>query len=45
MMLQVLLQLLFKTSDATWQAYNNYGGNSLYVGAGLPNNHGIKSQL
>ncbi len=22
---------LFKTSDATWQAYNNYGGNSLYV--------------
>ena len=22
--------LLFKTSDATWQAYNNYGGNSLY---------------
>jgi hypothetical protein len=25
-------QLLFKTSDATWQAYNNYGGSSLYVG-------------
>ena len=24
--------LLFKTSDATWQAYNNYGGNSLYNG-------------
>lgn len=24
--------LLFKTSDATWQAYNNYGGNSLYKG-------------
>ena len=24
--------LLFKTSDATWQAYNGYGGNSLYVG-------------
>ena len=22
--------LLFKTSDATWQAYNNYGGNALY---------------
>ncbi len=22
--------LLFKTSDATWQAYNNYGGTSLY---------------
>ena len=26
--------LLFQTSDTTWQAYNNYGGNSLY--AGLP---------
>ncbi|MBL7744893.1 MAG: DUF4082 domain-containing protein, partial [Chitinophagaceae bacterium] len=25
--------LLFKTSDATWQAYNVYGGNSLYVGS------------
>lgn len=24
--------LLFKTSDTTWQAYNDYGGNSLYVG-------------
>ena len=24
--------LLFKTSDATWQAYNAYGRNSLYVG-------------
>jgi PKD repeat protein len=24
--------LLFKTSDTTWQAYNVYGGNSLYVG-------------
>jgi|GEM_PF-258072 len=23
--------MLFKTSDSTWQAYNNYGGNSLYV--------------
>jgi Domain of unknown function (DUF4082)/Bacterial Ig-like domain/Bacterial Ig domain/Secretion system C-terminal sorting domain len=34
--------LFFKTSDATWQAYNNYGGNSLYVGAGLPNNHASK---
>lgn len=28
--------ILFKTSDATWQAYNGYGGNSLYV-----NNSGI----
>src|SRR5581483_11892168 len=26
--------LLFQTSDTTWQAYNNYGGNSLYVGTG-----------
>ncbi len=24
--------LLFQTSDTTWQAYNNYGGNSLYEG-------------
>ncbi|KYC37736.1 hypothetical protein WA1_04250 [Scytonema hofmannii PCC 7110] len=24
--------LLFQTSDTTWQAYNNYGGNSLYQG-------------
>ena len=22
--------MLIKTSDATWQAYNKYGGNSLY---------------
>jgi hypothetical protein len=27
--------LLFQTSDTTWQAYNGYGGNSLYV-AGIP---------
>ena len=26
--------LLFKTSDATWQAYNIYGGKSLYTGTG-----------
>jgi len=25
--------LLYKTSDSTWQAYNDYGGNSLYVGS------------
>ncbi|HEY9827621.1 MAG TPA: N,N-dimethylformamidase beta subunit family domain-containing protein, partial [Stenomitos sp.] len=24
--------VLFQTSDTTWQAYNNYGGNSLYQG-------------
>jgi len=26
-------ELLFQTSDTTWQAYNEYGGNSLYTGA------------
>lgn len=26
--------VLYQTSDATWQAYNNYGGNSLYFGTG-----------
>ena len=25
--------LLFQASDTTWQAYNQYGGNSLYVGS------------
>ncbi|NUW36462.1 DUF4082 domain-containing protein [Nonomuraea sp. SMC257] len=25
-------EVLFKTSDTTWQAYNRYGGNSLYFG-------------
>jgi hypothetical protein len=25
--------MLFQTSDTTWQAYNDYGGNSLYVGS------------
>ena len=25
--------LLFQTADTTWQAYNSYGGNSLYTGA------------
>jgi hypothetical protein len=24
--------MLFQTSDTTWQAYNSYGGNSLYIG-------------
>ncbi len=28
--------VLFQTSDTTWQAYNRWGGNSLYFGA--PNN-------
>ena len=26
-------KLLFQTSDTTWQAYNQYGGNSLYTGS------------
>ncbi len=34
--------LYVQTSDATWQAYNGYGGNSLYVGAGFPFNHANK---
>ncbi|MEV4348600.1 DUF4082 domain-containing protein [Actinoplanes sp. NPDC049596] len=25
--------IVFQTSDSTWQAYNQYGGNSLYVGS------------
>jgi hypothetical protein len=25
-------KVLFQTSDSTWQAYNQYGGNSLYTG-------------
>ena len=34
--------LLFQTSDTTWQAYNSWGGNSLYVGANMPNGRGYK---
>lgn len=35
--------ILFKTSDATWQAYNVYGGNSLYVGStSYPAGHATK---
>jgi hypothetical protein len=34
--------LFFKTSDATWQAYNAYGGYSLYVGPGMTYNHANK---
>ena len=26
-------QILFQTNDTTWQAYNEFGGNSLYAGA------------
>ena len=25
--------MIYQTSDTTWQAYNDWGGNSLYVGA------------
>ncbi|HEX6900080.1 MAG TPA: VCBS repeat-containing protein [Thermoanaerobaculia bacterium] len=32
--------LLFQTSDTTWQAYNDYGGNSLYVGSVPPPSDG-----
>lgn len=42
----VYSDILFKTSDATWQAYNGYGGNSLYVnnsGTPVPGfNHATK---
>ena len=27
-------EILFQTADTTWQAYNDYGGNSLYIGNG-----------
>ena len=35
--------LLFQTSDTTWQAYNHYGGNSLYTG-GPGTNPGARLQ-
>ncbi|PYQ72351.1 MAG: hypothetical protein DMG01_24295, partial [Acidobacteria bacterium] len=28
--------VIVKTSDTTWQAYNSYGGNSFYVGGATP---------
>ena len=35
--------LQFQTSDGTWQAYNGWGGNSLYVtNEGLANGHAAK---
>lgn len=35
--------LFFQASDATWQAYNAYGGNSLYLGStSLPSGHAAK---
>ena len=36
--------LLFQTSDTTWQAYNHYGGNSLYAG-GRPDRPRLQGQL
>ncbi|MEU7861916.1 DUF4082 domain-containing protein [Nonomuraea sp. NPDC049141] len=33
-------EILLQTSDATWQAYNSYGGNSLY--SGMPANRAFK---
>ena len=35
--------LLFQTSDTTWQAYNDWGGNSLY--SGQPARPGLQGQL
>ena len=37
-------ELLFQTSDTTWQAYNRYGGNSLYTGW-EPRRPGVQGQL
>ncbi|MDP4263600.1 MAG: DUF4082 domain-containing protein [Bacteroidota bacterium] len=38
--------ILLKTSDNTWQAYNAYGGNSLYVGStSFSNGHAAKVSL
>ena len=35
--------IVFQTSDATWQAYNSYGGNSFYTGDGsLPDGRAYK---
>ncbi len=38
------VDLLFKTSDATWQAYNTYGGNDFYQGTvpGYPGGRAVK---
>jgi hypothetical protein len=38
------VDLIFKTSDATWQAYNTYGGNNFYTGtvAGFPGGRAVK---
>jgi len=36
--------LYFQLPDATWQAYNGYGGNSMYDGnTAFPNGHAVKA--
>ena len=36
-------EILFQTSDTTWQAYNDYGGNSLYTGSsGVASDRAVK---
>ena len=36
-------QILFQTSDSTWEAYNDYGGNSLYTGnSGVASGRAVK---
>ncbi len=35
--------IFFQTNDATWQAYNGYGGNNLYNGTtNFPSGHAVK---
>jgi methionine-rich copper-binding protein CopC len=34
--------MLFQTADTTWQAYNSYGGNSLYAGTSEFGPRGVK---
>lgn len=34
--------ILYQTSDTTWQAYNNYGGNSLYEGSSAFGDRAVK---
>ncbi|SIO28385.1 Ig-like domain-containing protein [Singulisphaera sp. GP187] len=34
--------VLYQTSDTTWEAYNNYGGNSLYEGSSDFASHAVK---
>ena len=36
-------QVVFQTSDSTWQAYNTYGGSSFYQG--IQNGRALQAQL